>query len=337
MRLRRKCLNSESVPLHVAAGGSPWLKQRFNDHLPDVTCALARTSFANDEASMNVVHNSIVAAIEKAPACNLLFLRMYNLFLRAFGQTYKCRTYFGATMYCNPRDFLQHIILHFGVWEPNISATIEGILKPGDVAVDVGANVGYDTLLAASLVGPTGSVVSIEASPRIFKSLESNIASNSFRNIRPLQVAVSESEGVVDLYSGPRSNSGLTSTVQRQGLAREATVKAMPLEAILSADEIARLRLIKIDVEGAEAAIVNHFLDTIHLYPRGTSLIVEVSPSEEWMRLFDRMVGAGFSAKLIENSYDRNWYLKSRNRLSAPSQTTRLPDFQADILFTRTP
>jgi hypothetical protein len=64
------------------------------------------------------------------------------------GGPYRVKTYFGATMVCDPKDFVQHTVLHFGVWEPNTSAVIERLLTPGDVCVDVGANVGYDTLLA---------------------------------------------------------------------------------------------------------------------------------------------------------------------------------------------
>jgi protein-L-isoaspartate O-methyltransferase len=60
------------------------------------------------------------------------------------------------------------MIFHFGIWEPEISYLTIELLDEGDVYVDVGANIGYDTLLASSLVGSSGKVVSIEAAPAIF-------------------------------------------------------------------------------------------------------------------------------------------------------------------------
>ena len=107
------------------------------------------------------LHKIIVGTIRRLPLPAARFaFRAYNKALRILRPEHL------ATTYCDPRDLIQRMILHFGVWEPDVSRVIEQSLAPGDVFVDIGANIGYDTLLASSRVGPTGRVVSIEASPR---------------------------------------------------------------------------------------------------------------------------------------------------------------------------
>jgi FkbM family methyltransferase len=283
-------------------------------------------------------HRTVISCIERAPACNLLLLRVYNVLLRLIGGPYRAKTYFGSTMLCDPRDLVQHIILHFGVWEPNTSAVVERILSPGDVCVDIGANVGYDTLLASKLVGPQGTVIAIEASPKIFDLLSRNIRENrGTGNIRLVQKAVSDGPGVSNLYSGPPGNRGRTTTLHTKGFTLETTVEALALDQILTTAERSRLRLIKLDIEGAEAPVLRRLLDTLDLYPDLLHLIVEVSPSEEWYDIFQRVRAAGFAAYLIENSYSREWYIKRRHQLTPLLPIDNVPRAQSDILFTRRP
>src|SRR5678815_1717828 len=100
-------------------------------------------------------HAAIVGLIRRVPLpLGLLMFRAYNKVLQTLSPSYRARTYFGARMACDPHDLIQGMILYFGVWEPDVSRVIERTLSPGDVFVDVGANIGYDTLLASSRVGP---------------------------------------------------------------------------------------------------------------------------------------------------------------------------------------
>ena len=283
------------------------------------------------------LHKTILSYIERAPALNATLLRAYNVSLRLLGGRYRARTYFGSTMLCDPHDGIQNTVLHFGTWEPNVSAVIEKLLSPGDLCVDIGANVGYDTLLASHLVGPYGSVVAIEASPNIFSLLSRNIDENDARNIRLVQKAVSDRPGRLNLYAGPPGNRGRTTTLASAQLKFEASVEALPLDQILTIEERSRLRLIKMDIEGGEMPVMRRLLDTLELYPDYLSLIVEVSPSDEWHDVFQRMLSAGFSAYFIENSYSRQWYIKQRHELTPLRPLDSLPNYQSDILFTRGP
>jgi len=91
-------------------------------------------------------------------------------------------------------------------------------LAPGDAFVDVGANIGYFSLLASKLVGESGLVVAIEPSPTIFAVLESNLARNRAHNVRAVCVAASASTGMLRLFRGPDSNIGRTTVLADEGL-----------------------------------------------------------------------------------------------------------------------
>ena len=83
----------------------------------------------------------------------------------------------GAWFRCNPRESISRADVYFtGRYEPQETAILRELLKPGMTFVDVGANWGYFTLVGAHLVGPSGRVISLEPEPRLFRLLVSNVA-----------------------------------------------------------------------------------------------------------------------------------------------------------------
>src|SRR6187402_230919 len=96
-----------------------------------------------------------------------------------------------------PGDVTGKPVVYFGVYEFAVSALLRAFLAPGDVFVDVGANIGYDTVLAASLVGERGLVLSFEPSPRIRSRLERNVTLNRLTQVRVHAEAVTSAAGVV--------------------------------------------------------------------------------------------------------------------------------------------
>ena len=300
----------------------------------------ARTGYGGMAAAgpMHPLHTSIVWLIRRMPLrLGVLAFRAYNKLLRTLKPEHRARTYFGAQVYCDPRDLIQRMILHFGVWEPDVSRAIELNLAPGDVFVDVGANIGYDSLLAARCVGRAGCVVAIEASPRTFALLKRNLDLNDAVNVRAVNAAVADRPGRLDLYEMSQYNIGAATTLASRGGTRLGSVDALPLDRILTAKEIARLRLIKMDVEGAEPPILNALLDRLALYPADMDIVVEASTHdgpEAWGAVFARLSEAGFVAYEIDNDYEIEWYLAWRH--PAPlRRTDRMPDGQRDLLFTR--
>lgn len=129
-------------------------------------------------------------------------------------------------------------------YEPYVTAVLQEQIKPGMVVIDVGANIGYYTLLAARLVGPTGMVVAFEPGPANTELIHRNLVLNQFTNVRILPVAVSDVPDMVG-FGMDDSNGSITSGAQAQ-----FQVPAVPLDQALAREP--RIDLIKIDIEGAE-------------------------------------------------------------------------------------
>jgi FkbM family methyltransferase len=281
----------------------------------------------------------VVGLIRRVPIINRHYLlASYNLLLRKLIKREYCAvTYFGAKMHCTFRDYGQARILHFGFYEPNISSLIESILKKGDVFIDIGANIGYHSLLASKLVGAEGSVIAIEASPSTFEILLSHIRENNATNVRTINKAASEAPGSVILYRASPGNIGTATTIKSRGHDEEGIVESIPIDHILTCEERSRLRLIKMDIEGGELPVLRRFLQTIDLYPAEIDLIVEVSTWEDphgWSDVFAQLRGAGFRAYLIENLYGYDAYSNWRGPAPLP-MVEEAPSGQIDILFRR--
>ena len=280
----------------------------------------------------------IMETIKRSPLFAPFLFRAYNFVLKRLSDTYEAPAYFGATFRCNVDDMISRTILYFGFWEPNNSALISGILEPGGVFVDIGANIGYYTLLGSTLVGARGTVVSIEASPAIFAQLEENASINGASNVRLVNHAVSDTVDELPLYGGTRWNRGASSTtVHEFDQEPEARVRAAPLDELLSEYEMERIALIKIDIEGGELPVLRRLLDTLDKYPSEFMILAELAPqvSKDQLRVvFDGFLAAGFRTFAVENEYDTDWYLNWRR--PAPLRAIKtLPSCQTDVLFVR--
>jgi hypothetical protein len=95
----------------------------------------------------------ILRALRALSTGQTLGFKIYDKLTRMIKQHRRMTTYFGATFECDLVDLIPNYIYHFGVWEPNISNLIQTRLKAGDVFCDIGANIGYHSLLASKLFG----------------------------------------------------------------------------------------------------------------------------------------------------------------------------------------
>ena len=132
---------------------------------------------------------------------------------------------------------------------------LRGILRPGGTFVDVGANWGYFTLMAAHIVGQAGRVISLEPDPRLFAALEDNSTRNGLSQVTALQIAAASEPGTLTLngYDEMSSNWGLSSIVTNgANVASVFLVTACPVDALLDEQEVDCVDLLKMDIEGAE-------------------------------------------------------------------------------------
>src|SRR5262249_57638786 len=83
---------------------------------------------------------------------------------------------------------------------PHVTRVIRALLQPGTVMVDIGANIGYYTLLAAARIGSTGKVIAFEPNVDNCTLLHKSLQANDFANVVLYNVAVAEAEGAVSLH-----------------------------------------------------------------------------------------------------------------------------------------
>ena len=161
----------------------------------------------------------------------------------------------GYEFLCNLRDTISREVCFTGRYEPQKTALVRSILRSGMSFVDVGANWGYFTLLAAGLVSPQGRVLSIEPDPRLFSILKDNINRNHLNHITSLQVAAASEPGTLVLagYDQDGENFGVSRIVANNDEVRHSfQVDADSLDRILEQQKLKSPDLMKMDIEGAE-------------------------------------------------------------------------------------
>ena len=159
--------------------------------------------------------------------------------------------------------------------EPELAAHMRALLAPGQTAVDAGANVGFYSLLLAHLVGSAGAVHSFEPDPRASSWLLENIRRNQLDNVTPWSVALGEDDGVVELHLDLVTTCGSSThprwdldfdPFERQPMrVRSARLDSLGIDAV---------DFIKIDVEGAELALLTGARETIR--NSRPSMLIEV-------------------------------------------------------------
>ncbi len=249
----------------------------------------------------------------------------------------------GELFAVDTRDLIQRYLYLFGVWEPHLTGWLRRRLRPGDGFVDVGANIGVFSVLAARLVGDEGRVVAIEASPDLHRHLVRNVRLNALGNVRALNAAVSDRPRTLTFALASSRNTGANSIVPYDGPVESSfQARARPLPELLDAAEIATARVIKIDVEGAEGSVVRGLAPVLGALRPDAEITVEVSP-ERMVRLGDRvddllavMRDAGFHVYRLANDYAPGSYPPALS--GAPRAPVRLRGpvtGESDLIFSR--
>lgn len=160
------------------------------------------------------------------------------------------RTRHGFRMRLTLRDWGGRHLYATGEYEPATTALFKAILRPGDLFIDVGANAGYFSLLAARLVGRTGAVMAFEPVPVTRDGLLDNLRLNRVANVTVREEALSDVPGDATFYVGPADHRGTSSLRPLDVTSGMIQVRKERLDALVPAGR--RVHLIKIDVEGAE-------------------------------------------------------------------------------------
>lgn len=164
-----------------------------------------------------------------------------------------------------------------GVWEPYESSLLLSLLQPGDVFVDAGANIGYFSVLAASVVGSEGQVFAFEPDPDNYRLLQANAGLNDMADcITAVRAALSEAPGEGRLYLS-RHNLG-----DHQVFVGDDPRDSVPVELLRGsdflADRVERIDVVKVDTQGAEYRVIAGLMPLIQELPSPPRLIVELTP-----------------------------------------------------------
>ncbi|HEY1273206.1 MAG TPA: FkbM family methyltransferase [Bryobacteraceae bacterium] len=190
----------------------------------------------------------------------------------------------GAIFELDARDLVARSILETGSWEPPVTQAATEILKKDAVMIDVGAHIGYYSILASKAVGPGGKVVAVEPNPSTLRRLYKNLQLSNASNVVVEEVANTDRETMLQFFESSFSNSGMSSLSEANAIRAPGhsvvttTVRGRPLDAIVRELGLRRVDLVKIDVEGAEVQVLKGMRETLtKLHP---VLLVEMDAEQ---------------------------------------------------------
>jgi len=187
----------------------------------------------------------------------------------------------------------------FGVYEPETKQLIQAILETDDTFLDIGANVGYFSAIAADVVGSTGRVLAVEPELEHYARLKRFVELNPAFQIQPLQAAMSDQRGRMSFYvcDHPGWHS-LIAEFPQAPITKAIEVETWSLDELLKLrglDHSGAVKMAKVDVEGAEhlvfrgaaEAVAQHWVQAFY---------VEVTPSSHSKEIFSTLLAGGYQA-----------------------------------------
>jgi FkbM family methyltransferase len=204
-----------------------------------------------------------------------------------------------------------------GIYEPLTTDLVQAEIAPGSVVLDIGANIGYFTLIFAKRVGPTGHVFAFEPEPGNFALLQDNVAANGYSNVTLSRLAVSDRAGRVRLYvdAGNPGDCRIYDSHDRRA--------SLEIETVRLDDywdpPFGRIDFIKMDIQGAEPAALRGMLGLLEKH-RQVKLVVEFWPyglrlsGADVEEFLQTLCGAGFNL----------WNLDERRGALVPTTVSEL-------------
>lgn len=209
-------------------------------------------------------------------------------------------------------------------YEPYVTEEFRQLLRPGMTFLDVGANIGYFTLLAARLVQESGHVYAFEPNPGNCVSLRRSLAENGFNHVTVFQNAAAEKAQTL-IFSGGGADSNGRIINESEPMAQEFAlprVEAVVLDDVLA--DAARIDVIKMDIEGAEPRAWEGMQKLIAKHR--PVLVMEFAP--ELIRITSGADPAAFM-EAIQAQYDVYILERSGQKSATPQNTAAIMAAQA--------
>lgn len=184
--------------------------------------------------------------------------------------------------------FVGPLLMKCGEFSRGEAELMRGIVKPGWVVADIGANIGAHTLLLSRLVGPTGTVYAFEPQRLLFQMLCANVALNSMDNVMAQQCAIGAEAREIRIRSmdqNIRQNFGGTALALLEGGDEPVQIKPFDVPC----------NFLKIDVEGMETEVLKGAADMIREYK--PFIFVENETEERALELIDTVWSLGYEPR----------------------------------------
>jgi len=168
----------------------------------------------------------------------------------------------GLTVFLNPSDPVLSSALAFGIYENYETEIFRQFCQPGATVVDIGANIGLYTAIAAGRVGKTGKVIAIEPHPASYGYLQKTLQRNALTQVTSFNVAAGDSRRSVALFVTD-DNKADSRIYDDTGRRAKVLTEMIDLDHLLAENNIHHVDLIKMDIQGAEALALKGMSQTL--------------------------------------------------------------------------
>lgn len=233
------------------------------------------------------------------------------------------KLYNGIVLECDLRDHVQQQIYFFGGYEPIEASLFLSLIQPGDCVLDIGANIGFYTLMLSQKVGENGQVHSFEPVPKNFSKLKKNIQKNGNpKNIHLNQIALWDQEDSIrfSLGSEHEKNCGGFSAGSIDQALETFDCPATTLKKYAEENKIERISAMKMDIEGAELKALTGALAVLE--KDRPTVLLEVCSSTcanfgyTTEKLWDLFAPLGYSAYRIGSTNSLSGWIKNFSGIS---------------------
>jgi FkbM family methyltransferase len=180
------------------------------------------------------------------------------------------------------KDIISECIIKYQIWEAVETKFFLENIKPGNTVLDLGANIGYYTCLAARLVGPKGQVFAFEPNDSNFALLSKNISHNQFQNVFPMKAIVADKCGFAKLNENTAGNMGahMAVPIDYHEFTQCSYHPKITLDDFEDLD-LGQIDFLKIDTQGSEPLIIKGAKKLIEKNRHHLKIVMEFSPV--WM------------------------------------------------------
>lgn len=188
------------------------------------------------------------------------------------------KTLYGFKLFIDPifDKGIEQQIFNFGTYEAGTLWCFDFLIKPGDIILDAGANIGLTAIYASKLAGSKGIVYGFEPLPSTFEIFCKNIRINRIKNIVPIKIALSNYNGNGSIYPNLHINRGAASLNYNQVDQIPIEVQVQTLNSWIIENNIIKINFLKIDVEGSELELLKGAKELFENSPKPT-ICVEYS------------------------------------------------------------